>query len=177
MTGTSRPDRAGPYAPAPEAERALAGNARHVAAFDRPTGPVPPSRKLAVVACMDSRLTVEEVLGVRSGEAHIIRNAGGLATDDAIRSLVISQHLLGTREVIVIEHTGCGMLTFEDEPVRAALAETTGTAVDLPLQPFADLETNLVAQVERIRRHPWIMDVPVSGLVYDIETGQLRRVI
>ncbi len=177
MTGTSRPDRAEAFPPAPEAERALAENARHVAAFDRPAGAAPPSRRVAVVACMDSRLTVEEVLGVRSGEAHIIRNAGGLATDDAIRSLVISQHLLGTREVIVIEHTGCGMLTFDDEAVRAGLAETTGTAVDLPLQPFADLETNLVAQVERIRTHPWIMDVPVSGLIYDIETGRLRRVV
>ena len=177
MTDTSPPDRAEPFAPAPEAERALAENARHVAAFDRTTGAAPPSRRVAVVACMDSRLTVEEVLGVRSGEAHIIRNAGGLATDDAIRSLVISQHLLGTREVIVVEHTGCGMLTFEDEPVRARLAETTGTAVDLPLQPFTELETNLVAQVERIRRHPWIMDVPVSGLIYDIETGRLRRVV
>ena len=91
---------------APETERALAENARYAATFDRPNLELPPARKLAVLACMDARLTVEDVLGLRSGEAHIIRNAGGLATDDAIRSLVISQHLLGTEEVIVIEHTG-----------------------------------------------------------------------
>lgn len=93
---------------APETERALAENARYAATFDRPNLELPPARKLAVLACMDARLTVEDVLGLRSGEAHFIRNAGGLATDDAIRSLVISQRLLGTEEVIVIEHTGCG---------------------------------------------------------------------
>jgi carbonic anhydrase len=161
---------------APETERALAENARYAATFDRPSLNLPPSRKLAVIACMDARITVEEVLGLRSGEAHIIRNAGGLATDDAIRSLVISQQLLGTEEVIVIEHTGCGMLTFEDEPVRAQIAKATGAAVDLPLYPFPDLEKNLVAQVEKIRQHPWIKDVPVTGLVYEVETGRLRRV-
>lgn len=136
-----------------------------------------PRRKLAVLACMDARLNVEQVLGLKLGDAHIIRNAGGIATDDAIRSMVISQQLLGTEEVIVIEHTGCGLLTFDDETVRAQLAEATGTVVDLPLQPFADLEENLVAQVERIRRHPWIKDVPVSGLLFDVETGHLRRII
>jgi carbonic anhydrase len=126
---------------------------------------------------MDARLTVEDVLGLRTGEAHIIRNAGGLATDDAIRSLVISQHLLGTEEIIVIEHTGCGMLTFEDEPVREQIALTQGATVDLPLLPFPDVETNLVAQVERIRSHPWVKDVPVHGLVYEVETGRLRPVV
>ena len=138
--------------------------------------PLPPGRRLAVLACMDARLTVEDVLGLRTGDAHIIRNAGGLATDDAIRSLVISQHLLGTEEVIVIEHTGCGMLTFEDEPVRSSIAEATGVDVDLPLQPFPDLEANLRAQVRRIRSHPWVKPVPVSGLVYDVETGRLRPI-
>ena len=98
----------------PETERALEENARYAAAFDRPNLDMPPSRHLAVIACMDARITVEQVLGLHTGEAHIIRNAGGLATDDAIRSLVISQHLLGTDEVLVIEHTGCGMLTFDD---------------------------------------------------------------
>ena len=101
-------------------ERALAENERYAAQFDRSTLPVPPARKLAVLACMDARLSVEDVLGLRTGDAHIIRNAGGLATDDAIRSLVISQHLLGTEEIIVVEHTGCGMLTFEDEAVQPA---------------------------------------------------------
>ena len=119
---------------------------------DRSDAPPPPRRRLAVVACMDSRLTVEDVLGLSTGDAHIIRNAGGLATDDAIRSLVISQNLLGTEEVIVIEHTGCGMLTFRDEDVRADLAAKTGADIDLPLLPFPDLEGNLREQVERIRR-------------------------
>ena len=104
--------------PTLEYERALAENARYAAQFDRSSLPMPPGRKLAVLACMDARLTVEDVLGLRSGDAHIIRNAGGLATDDAIRSLVISQQLLGTEEVIVIEHTGCGMLTFQDAEVH-----------------------------------------------------------
>ncbi len=103
---------------AAEADRALADNARYAAQFDLAELPLLPGRGLAVLACMDARLTVEDVLGLRTGDANIIRNAGGLATDDAIRSLVISQHLLGTREIIVIEHTGCGMLTFEDDVVR-----------------------------------------------------------
>jgi carbonic anhydrase len=162
---------------APEYERAPAENARYAASFDRPNLELPPGRRLAVLACMDARLTVEDVLGLRTGEAHIIRNAGGLATDDAIRSLVISQHLLGTEEIIVIEHTRCGMLTFEDEPVRRQIAETQGADVDLPLLAFPDLDANLVAQVERIRSHPWVKDVPVHGLVYDVETGRLRPVI
>jgi len=159
---------------ASELDRALAENARYAAQFDRSDLPLPPGRRLAVLACMDARLTVEDVLGLRTGDAHIIRNAGGLATDDAIRSLVISQHLLGTEEVIVIEHTGCGMLTFEDEPVRASIAQETGVRIDLPLHAFRDLEANLKAQVQRIRSHPWVKAVPVSGLIYEVETGRLR---
>jgi carbonic anhydrase len=159
-----------------EFERALAENARYAAQFDRSSLPLPPGRRLAVLACMDARLTVEDVLGLRTGDAHIIRNAGGLASDDAIRSLVISQHLLGTEEVIVVEHTGCGMLTFEDEAVREDLAEKTGQEVDLPLGAFPDLDSNLRAQVERIRTHPWIAEVPVHGLIYEVETGRLRQV-
>ncbi|HET7828478.1 MAG TPA: carbonic anhydrase [Candidatus Limnocylindrales bacterium] len=161
---------------APETERALAENERYAATFDRPNLELPPSRKLAVLACMDARLTVEQVLGLRTGEAHIIRNAGGLATDDAIRSLVISQHLLGTEEVLVIEHTGCGMLTFDDAHVREHIAETTGEDIDLPLHAFPDLEANLRVQVEKIQAHPWIKDVPVTGVVYEVETGRLRKV-
>jgi carbonic anhydrase len=126
---------------------------------------------------MDARLTVEDVLGLRTGDAHIIRNAGGLATDDAIRSLVISQQLLGTEEVIVIEHTGCGMLTFQDEAVHGDLVQKTGVDVDLAFHAFPDLEANLPSQVERIRSHPWIKDVPVHGLVYEVETGRLHEVV
>jgi carbonic anhydrase len=159
-----------------EFERALTENQRYSAQFDRSALPLPPGRKLAVVACMDARLTVEDVLGLRTGDAHIIRNAGGLASEDAIRSLVISQHLLGTEEVIVIEHTGCGMLTFENDAVRADIARKTGADVDLTLSPFTDLEENLRAQVQLIREHPWVADVPVHGLIFEVETGRLRSV-
>ena len=121
-------------------------NARYVARFDRSTLALPPARRWAIVACMDARLTVEEVTGIATGDAHIIRNAGGLVTDDAIRSLVISTHLLGTNEFAIIEHTGCGMLTFEDEPVRRQIAERTGAdTADLRLFAFRDLEANLQA--------------------------------
>ena len=161
---------------APQLDRVLADNERYAAQFDRSGLPLPPGRRLAIVACMDARLSVEDVLGLRTGDAHIIRNAGGLATDDAIRSLVISQHLLGTEEVIVIEHTACGMLTFEDEPVRASIAQATGVRIDLPLHAFPDLEENLKAQVQRIRSHPWVKAVPVTGLVFEVETGRLRQV-
>jgi len=156
--------------------RALADNVRHAAQFDRSSLPAMPGRKLAVLACMDARLSVEDALGLRAGDAHIIRNAGGLATDDAIRSIVISQHLLGTEEVIVVEHTGCGMLSFDDEAVREWIASETGKTVDLPLRPFRDLEENLRAQVDAIRSHPWVKDVPVSGVVYDVESGRLRHI-
>jgi carbonic anhydrase len=166
----------GIHSPSPEYARALAANERYAAGFEHGTLPLPPGRKLAVLACMDARLTVEEVLGLRTGDAHIIRNAGGLATDDAIRSLVISQQLLGTEEVIVIEHTGCGMLTFRDEDVQQDLAARTGSAVDLPFHAFDALEDNLRSQVDRIRAHPWTKDVPVHGVVYDVESGRLREV-
>ena len=149
---------------------------RYAASFDKGALPLPPARHIAIVACMDARLNVYGLLGLGEGDAHIIRNAGGLATDDAIRSLVISQTLLGTEEVLVIEHTDCGMLTFKDEAVREDLANRTGASVDLPLLPFSDLEQNLKRQVELIRSHPWVKDVPIHGLVYEVETGLLRKV-
>jgi carbonic anhydrase len=163
--------------PSSEYARALVENERYAAQFDRASLPLPPGRKLAVLACMDARLTVEDVLGLRTGDAHIIRNAGGLATDDAIRSLVISQQLLGTEEVIVIEHTGCGMLTFRDDDVRRDLAAKTGRNVDLAFYAFSELEANLRSQVERIRSHAWIKDVPVHGVIYEVGTGRLREVV
>jgi carbonic anhydrase len=144
--------------------------------FDLSRLPVAPRRRLAILACMDARLTVEDALGLRTGDAHIIRNAGGLATDDAIRSLVISQQLLGTEEVIVIEHTGCGMLTFRDDDVRQEIAQRTGTELDLAFHAFTELETNLRQQLDRIRNHPWIKDVPIHGLIYEIESGRLRPI-
>jgi carbonic anhydrase len=159
-----------------EFSRALAENARYADQFDRSALPLPPGRKLAVLACMDARLTVEDVLGLRTGDAHIIRNAGGLATDDALRSLVISQNLLGTEEVIVIEHTGCGMLTFQDEDVRRDLAAKTGQDLDIRFLAFPELEANLHEQLRRIREHPWLKDVPIHGAIYDVESGRLKPV-
>lgn len=158
-------------------EQVLDANARYAERFRAGDLPLPPARKLAIIACMDARLNPADALGLAVGDAHVIRNAGGLATDDAIRSLVISQHLLGTEEVLVIEHTDCGMLTFEDEPVRRRIATSQGADADLPLLPFPDLESNLHAQVERIRAHPWIKEVPVTGLIYEVETGRLRPVV
>jgi carbonic anhydrase len=161
--------------PRTEYARVLVENKRYANKFDQSAVASPPVRRLAVLACMDARLAVEDILGLRTGDAHIIRNAGGLATDDAVRSLVISQHLLGTEEVLVLEHTGCGMLTLEDDAIRRTIAARTGHDVDLPLHAFRDLEANLRAQVDCIRAHPWIKDVPVHGLVYELETGRLRE--
>ena len=124
---------------------------------------------------MDARLNVEQVLGLNLGDAHVIRNAGGIATDDAIRSIVISQHLLGTEEVIVIEHSECGMLSFQDADVHRHLVKKTGVDIDLAFHAFPDLEANLHEQVARIKAHPWIKDVPVRGLIYDIDTPELRE--
>jgi carbonic anhydrase len=162
--------------PPTELDRALDANRRYAAHFYLASLTAPPARSLAVIACMDARIVVEDILGLRAGDANIIRNAGGLATDDAIRSLVISQQVLGTREVLVVEHTGCGLLKLPDDDLRSELAARTGHDLDLPLHAFEELEANLRAQVERIRTHPWIDDVPVHGLVYEVETGRLRPV-
>ena len=157
-------------------ERALAANASYAAGFRHAELAKPPRRRLAVIACMDARITVEDVLGLQTGDAHVIRNAGGLATDDAIRSLVISQQLTGTDEVLVIEHTDCGMLAFTDTAMQDRLRAETGTDADLPLLAFTDLAGNLREQVAIIRDHPWTKDVPVHGLIYDVATGRLAAV-
>src|SRR5690349_4101206 len=165
------PGTAGEYA------RILADNARYAAAFGHGGLAPPPTRRLAVLACMDARLTVEAALGLSTGEAHILRNAGGIATEDVIRSLVVSQNLLGTEEVVVVGHTQCGMLGFRADEVRRELVETTGAAVDLDFHAFTDLEATVREQVRRIHVHPWTKDVPVYGLVYDVATGRLRQVV
>ena len=141
--------------------------------------PMPPARRLAVLACMDARLTVEAILGLETGEAHIIRNAGGIATEDSVRSLIISHYLLGTEEFMVINHTDCGMLTFEDAELRAKLEQSTGTAVVSPVyfHAFTDLEKNVRQQVQKIKSHPWTpSSVPVRGFIYDVKTGKLSEV-
>ena len=161
---------------ADEYARIMSENERYTEVFNRAAlGPAPMSG-IAIVACMDARLDVEEALGLRTGDAHIIRNAGGLATDDAIRSLIVSQRLLGTDEILVIEHTGCGLLDADGAALTRRLVAESGVMLDLELGAFTDLEANLRAQVERIRSHPWLRHVPVHGLVFEVETGRLREV-
>lgn len=141
--------------------------------------PLPPARRLAVVACMDARLTVEPALGLKTGDAHIIRNAGGIVTDDALRSLIISHHLLGTQEFVIVNHTDCGMLTFADGDLRARLRRETGTAPAGPARfyAFSDLEANVREQIQTVRSHPWIpRAIAVRGFIYDVRTGLLREV-
>ena len=141
--------------------------------------PMPPGRKLAVVACMDARVTVEEVLGLKTGDAHIIRNAGGIVTEDTVRSLIISHHLLGTQEFLLIHHTDCGMLTFKDEELRAKLQQQTGTATVAPVHfhAFSDLEEDVRQQIQKLKSHPWIPEhIPVRGFIFDVKTGRLHEV-
>ena len=156
----------------------LEANQQYAKSFDLGHLSMPPARKLAVVACMDARLTVEQFLGLKTGEAHIIRNAGGLATDDALRSLIISTRLLGTRTIFVIEHTDCGMLTFQDEQLRQQLKSGTGQETShLHFLAFSDLEENLRAQLRRIRENPFLpQDIELHGFIYDVRTGRLREV-
>lgn len=140
---------------------------------------MPPARQLAVVACMDARLTVEEMLGIKTGDAHIIRNAGGIVTEDALRSLIISHHLLGTQQLMIINHTDCGMLTFKDEDLRERLQNETGQVADKPVHfhAFSDLEGNVREQMQKVRAHPWIPDTfLVRGFVYDVKSGALKEV-
>ncbi len=159
-------------------EEILEANRSYASSFNLAHLPMPPARKLAVVACMDARLTVEQLLGLKTGEAHIIRNAGGLATEDALRSLIISTRLLGTRTIFVIEHTDCGMLTFEDEQLRQQLTKDTGrSAAQLHFYSFKDLEENLRAQLQRVRENPFLpRDINLHGFIYDVKTGRLREV-
>jgi len=160
-------------------DQAIKANELYATGFTSGDLPMPPSRKLAVLACMDARLTVEQVLGLKTGEAHIIRNAGGIASEDAIRSLIISHHLLGTQEFAVINHTDCGMLTFKDEELRDRLRKQTGAAVVAPARfyAFGNLEENVREQVQKIKTHPWIpRGIPVRGFVYDVKSGKLHEV-
>ena len=156
--------------------RILEENERYQDVFDRSRLGAAPMSGLAIVACMDARLDVEEALGLRTGDAHIIRNAGGLATDDAIRSLIISQRLLGTAEILVIGHTGCGLFRADEGALRSRLATETGLDVDMGFGAFDDLEANVREQVEELRGHPLLRPVPVHGLIYEVETGRLREV-
>jgi carbonic anhydrase len=154
----------------------LANNTRYAESFRGPL-PLPPSRQVAVLACMDARLDVYRVLGLEEGEAHVIRNAGGVVTDDEIRSLAISQRLLGTKEIILIHHTDCGMLTFTDEDFRGAVAQDVGRHPEWHSEAFADLELDVKNSVRRIVDSPFVpVTDSVRGFVFDVATGRLTEV-
>jgi carbonic anhydrase len=141
---------------------------------------VHPKRRVAILACMDSRILFEHCLGLKPGDAHMIRNAGGIATEDALRSLIISHHLLDTEEFIIINHTDCGLLRVKEYELRAKLAEKMGTVASDPAHFYAfdDLEVNLRQQVQRVKSHPWIpKHIPVRGFVYDVKTGKLTEIV
>src|ERR1700730_17108351 len=159
-------------------DEVLSANKGYAAKFDVGSLAMPPARKLAILACMDARLSVEQLLGLKTGDAHIIRNAGGIATEDVLRSLIISHHLLGTQEFLVINHTDCGMLTFTDDQLLDKLEQKTGVSTVSPahFHSFKDTEQNVRRQVARIKNHPYVRDVPLRGFVYDVKSGKLKEI-
>ncbi|WP_199442229.1 beta-class carbonic anhydrase [Umezawaea beigongshangensis] len=154
----------------------IANNAAYAAQFSGPL-PLPPSKQVAVVACMDARIDVYRVLGLGEGEAHVIRNAGGVITEDEIRSLAISQRLLGTREVVLIHHTDCGMLTFTDEEFTRTIQDEVGVKPSWAVESFTDVEEDVRQSVERIRISPFVpVKDSIRGFVFDVATGKLDEV-
>src|SRR4051812_42598195 len=155
----------------------LSNNEAYASSFDKADLPLPPAKKLAVVACMDARIVVSRILGLDEGDAHVIRNAGGVVTDDAIRSLAISQRLLGTEEIVLIHHTDCGMLTFTDDELRHQIEDDTGVKPTWAAESFRDLDQDVRQSINRIRTSPFIPRKDnVRGFVYEVETGRLREV-
>lgn len=161
-------------------DEVLEANRRYAEVFNQGGLPGrPPRRKLAVVACMDCRLHISALLGLELGDAHIIRNAGGIVTEDVLRSLIISRHIAGTQEFMIINNTKCGMLTFKDEELAARLRHATGKAPVAPARfyAFTDLEENVREQIRKVRSHPWIPEgIPVRGFIYDVDAGRLTEV-
>jgi len=152
-------------------------NDAYASSFKKGDLPLPPAKKLAVVACMDARLDVHKILGIQEGDAHVIRNAGGAVTDDAIRSLAISQRLLGTKEIILIHHTDCGMLTFKDDDLRKQIEKETGVRPAFALEAFGDLDEDVKQSIARIKASPFIPNKSsIRGFVYDVRTGKLNEV-
>ena len=155
----------------------LANNARYAASFAKGDLPTPPARRTAIVACMDARIETGRLLGLEEGDAHVIRNAGGVVTDDVLRSLVISQRLLGTEEIILIHHTDCGMVTFRDDDIKDAIEAETGIRPSFALESFSDIEEDVRQSIRRIRASPFIpVKDKIRGFVYDVKTGQLNEV-
>ena len=155
----------------------LSNNAAYAEAFDKGDLPVPPARRAAIVACMDARIETGRLLGLEEGDAHVIRNAGGVVTDDVLRSLLISQRLLGTTEIILIHHTDCGMVTFRDDEVKDRIEAETGLRPSFALEAFADVEEDVRQSVRRIQACPFIpVKDRIRGFVYDVKTGRLNEV-
>ncbi len=155
----------------------LANNRAYVASFDKGDLPLPPGKKIAVVACMDARLNVYGMLGLQEGDAHVIRNAGGVVTDDEIRSLAISQRLLGTEEIILVHHTDCGMLTFTDDDFKAGIQKEVGIKPPWSAEAFGDVDEDVRQSIARIKASPFVPHRDqVRGFVYDVTTGELREV-
>jgi len=158
-------------------EEYLANNAAYAATFTGPL-PMPPSRHVAVVACMDARLDVYSILGLKNGEAHVIRNAGGVITDDQLRSLAISQRLLGTWEIILIHHTDCGMLTFTDDALKRSIQDESGIKPAFSLEAFPDLDEDVRQSIARIKASPFVPHKhAIRGFVFDVATGKLSEVV
>ena len=156
---------------------ALKNNAQYAEGFDKADLPLPPALNMAVVACMDARLDTHKLLGIQEGDAHVIRNAGGVVTDDVIRSLVISQRLLGTREVVLVHHTDCGMLTFRDDDVKDAILADTGLRPSFAMEAFGNLEGDVRQSIARIKANPFVpAKDQIRGFVYDCATGRLSEV-
>jgi|TARA_B110000467_G_C18319800_1_gene484269 carbonic anhydrase len=155
----------------------LAANQSYAENFTKGDKPMPPAKKVAVVACMDARIETGRLLGLEEGDAHVIRNAGGVVSDDVIRSLAISQRLLGTTEIVLIHHTDCGMLTFKDDDLKAQIEEDTGVRPPFALEAFSDPEDDVRQSVRRIQSSPFVPNKDsIRGFVYDVETGRLNEV-
>ena len=155
----------------------LSNNTSYAESFDKGHLSAPPALKIAVVTCMDARLDTHRLLGIAEGDAHVIRNAGGIVSDDVIRSLLISQRLLGTRDIMVIHHTGCGMATFRDDDLKDAIEEETGLRPSFALEAFRELEQDVRQSMARIKASPFIPSKDgIRGFIYDVETGRLAEV-
>src|SRR3954447_2501190 len=158
-------------------DQVIQNNQRYAEDFDKAGLPLPPAKKLAVISCMDARLNVHKLLGLEDGDAHVIRNAGGVVTDDEIRSLAISQRLLGTTEIMLIHHTDCGMLTFTDDEFSDKLEQEAGVKPAWAAECFGDLEEDVRQSIARIKESPFIPNKDnVRGFVYEVESGRLREV-
>jgi carbonic anhydrase len=158
-------------------DKLLQNNASYAEAFDKGDLQLPPATKVAVVACMDARLDPARILGLEEGDAHVIRNAGGVVTDDEIRSLAISQRLLGTEEIVLIHHTDCGMLTFSDDEFRRQVQDDTGVKPEWPAEAFSDLDEDVRQSIARIEASPFVpRKDSIRGFVYEVESGRLREV-